>query len=826
MAPDTSSTNKPTDAAASCKMPVACSHCGLPVPAGLIEEGSQHQFCCNGCKTVWEVIHGTGLEQFYRMKAETGEPGRKAGTTGRGYEDFDDPAYNEAHVVAIDEHLNSTEFYLEGVHCAACVWLVEKLPNILDGVLEARLDMRKSLVRVTWEPQQVRLSRIARTLDSLGYAPHPARDAHTRQTRTHEDRRFIIRLAVAGAAAGNVMLLAFALYGGMLSGIEREYNTLFRWFSMVIGLVALFWPGWLFFRGAIAAIRTRTAHLDLPIALGLVAGASAGVVNTILGRGEIYFDSLTVLIFLLLVGRWIQHRQQRWASDSLELLFSLAPDRVRLVDGDTTRDAPIEAVKVGDTAEVIAGESIPVDGVVVEGESTIDQSLLTGESRPIAVREGDGVCAGAVNLSSQIRVRVQSTGENTRVGKLMRLVEEFTRRKAPIVQLADRVAGWFVAAVITLAVVTFVVWLRLDPVHAVDHATALLIVTCPCALGLATPMAVAVAIGRAAKRGILIKGGDALETLAGKGRIMLDKTGTITTGSMAVVQWHGDTSIRDAVAALEARSSHPIARAFTAEIGNMAFAPTPETFSQTSGAGVEGIVDGRRFVIGSPQWVRGKAESHDARIEAAEAKIIAAALTPILIAVDEHICAAVGVGDPIRDDSHAAVDRLKSLDWRVGILSGDHAEVVAAVARQLGITEKEALGGVTPEGKLKYINTHHTADSIVMVGDGVNDSAAMSAAHVGIAVHGGAEASLAASDIYLNSPGLAPIVDLVFGARRTMRVIRRCLIISLLYNGIAAALAMTGIINPLIAAILMPISSFTVLTIALTSNTFGDETCQ
>lgn len=807
-------------------MPVACSHCGLPVPLGLVEEGAKHQFCCNGCKTVWDVIHGTGLEQFYRMKASAGEPGRRAGTTGRGYEDFDDPAYHEAHVVTLDDGLCSTEFYLEGVHCAACVWLVEKLPNIMDGVLEARLDMRKSLVRVTWEPQHVYLSRIARTLDSLGYAPHPARDAQTRRTRTQEDRRFVIRLAVAGAAAGNVMLLAFALYGGMLSGIEREYSTLFRWFSMAIGLVALFWPGWLFFRGALAAIRTRTAHLDLPIALGLLAGASAGVVNTILDRGEIYFDSLTVLIFLLLVGRWIQHRQQRWAADSLELLFSLAPDRVRLVDGDATRDAPIEGVKIGDTAEVRAGESIPVDGVVVDGESTVDQSLLTGESRPVTVRVGDGVCAGAVNLSSQIRVRVQSTGENTRVGKLMRLVEEFTRRKAPIVQLADRVAGWFVAIVIMMAVGTFVVWLRLDPRHAVDHATALLIVTCPCALGLATPMAVAVAIGRAAKRGILIKGGDALETLAGRGRILLDKTGTITTGRMAVVQWHGDTSIRDAVAALESRSSHPIARAFAAEIGDIAYAPTPETFSQTSGAGVEGIVDGRQFVIGSPDWVRSKADACDDGIKASEEKIIAAALTPVLIAVDGRLCAAVGIGDPIRQDSRAAVDRLKALDWRVGILSGDHAEVVAAAAHQLGIAARDALGGVTPEGKLQCVNTRRGEDAIVMVGDGVNDSAAMSAAHVGIAVHGGAEASLAASDIYLNRPGLAPIVDLVLGSQRTMRIIRRCLIVSLLYNAVAAALAMTGIINPLIAAVLMPISSFTVLTLALTSQTFGDEPCQ
>ena len=420
---------------------------------------------------------------------------------------------------------HATELYLEGVHCAACVWLVEKLPHVVPGVIEARLDLRRSLVRVRWDDDRVRLSRVARTLDSLGYPPHPAKDARARALRKQEDQRFLIRIGVAAACAGNVMTLAFALYGGMFTGIETQYSELFRWTSMLLGLVALAWPGNLFFRGAWAALRTRTAHLDLPIALGLAAGGVAGTVNAVLGRGEIYFDSLTMLVFLLLVGHWIQRRQQRWANDALELLFSLTPSGARRVEGDVVREVPLEALALGDLIEVRAGDLLPTDGTVVEGQSTVDQSLLTGESRPVGVAAEADVHAGTLNLGARLLVRVAAVGPTTRVGKLMQLVEECSRNRAPLVQFTDRVAGWFVIVVLLLATVTLGVWLWWDPAHAVDHAVAMLIVTCPCALGLATPLAVTVALGRAARRRILIKGGEVLERLARCGTMVLGQDG-------------------------------------------------------------------------------------------------------------------------------------------------------------------------------------------------------------------------------------------------------------------------------------------------------------
>lgn len=807
---------------------VPCAHCGLPVPLGLIDETQDEQFCCNGCRTVYRVIHGCGLDRFYKLRGATDAEVTPAQITDRQYGEFDDPVFRDLYIEQSSDETFVTELYLEGVHCAACVWLVEKLPKVLPGVVEARLDMRRSLVRIQWDAQQVSLSRIARMLDSLGYPPHPARDKRARELRRKEDHRFLIRIGVAAVCAGNVMTLAFALYGGVFTGIETQYSNLFRWSSMVFGLIALVWPGNLFFRGAWAALRTRTAHLDLPIALGLMAGGIAGTVNAMLGRGEIYFDSLTVLVFLLLVGRWIQRRQQRWASDSIELLFTLTPTSARRVDGDRTTDVPIEAIGPGDVVEVRAGESVPTDGIVLDGRSSVDQSLLTGESRPIAVATGDTVHAGVVNVAACLRVRVEAIGEHTRVGKLMRLVEECSLSKAPIVQLADRVAGWFVTVVLALAATTLGVWLWFDPSQAVDNAVALLIVTCPCALGLATPLAVTVAVGRAARRGILVKGGEVLELLAERGTILLDKTGTITAGRTTVLSWVGDEQTKPLVAALEAHSAHPIAAALVAALNSeerAAVWPTPMVtdVQQMPEGGLIGNVDGRNLAVGSSRFVRSRGVPIPPDILAAEREAVARGLSPVLVTVDNRCVAAVGLGDPIRDDVRGALDEIKTLGWEVHILSGDHPEVVEAVGRELGIPDQRALGNATPENKVDYVGTAIREGRVVMVGDGVNDAAALSAATVGIAVHGGAEASLSAADVYLNKPGVAPIVDLVRAAGRTLRTIRRSLAVSLCYNAIAASLAVCGVIGPLVAAILMPISSFTVLALAYASPTFGDR---
>lgn len=819
---------------------VSCIHCGLPVPPGLVVPDTNEQFCCNGCRTVYHIINASGLDRFYRLRESAGEAGQRAKITDRTYAEFDDPTFADLYIRP-GEH-NTVELYLEGIHCSACVWLVEKLPRVRPGVVAARLDLRQARVEITWDPQSVNLSQIARTLDNLGYPPHPAKDVRARDARRALDRKFLIRIGVAAACAGNVMTIAFALYGGAFTGMDPQYARFFRWISLFLGLIALLWPGAIFFRGALAALRTRTAHLDLPIAIALAVGALAGVINVFRDAGEIYFDSLTMLVFLLLVGRWIQHRQQRWAADAVELLYSLTPSSVRVVRDGATAEVPIEAVQQNELAEVRAGESIPIDGTVAAGKSTVDQSLLTGESVPIPVAPQDTVAAGTTNVAATLRIRVGATGEHTRVGKLMRLVERCAQERAPIVRFADRVAGWFVVIVLALATLTFALWLWLDPSRAAANTVALLIVSCPCALGLATPLAVTVAIGQAAKRGILIKGGDALELLARPATLLLDKTGTLTQGRTRVVTWHGPEHLKPLVAALEAHSSHPIALALAHDLRNDDTpAPTITDVQQTTGAGITGHVhttplppsaapgEGQKettlttpLLIGSPAFLQSRGITVPDELAEATAQLIADTQTPVQIAVDGVCRAVAGLRDPLRPDANAALNTLARRGWEIRMASGDHPDVVTAVGRELGLPAHASLGGMTPEDKLNTVKNLQANQPVVMVGDGVNDAAALAAANVGLAVHGSAEASLAAADIYISRPGLNHIVSVVGSARRTVSTIRRALVASLAYNATAATLAILGIIGPLLAAILMPLSSLTVVTLAFTSRTFRD----
>ena len=817
--------------AAALKSPTlatACAHCGLPVPAGLMDPAVTEQFCCRGCRAVRSAIESCGLANYYRLKS-AGETAAPANPSGRAYADLDEASFLDRHAPKLTEGVRWTELYLEGVHCSACVWLLEKLPRVREGVLEARLDLRRAILRVTWNEREVSLSAIARTLDSFGYVPHAGRDVEARAARQREDRRLIIRIGVAGAGAGNVMLLAFALYGGFLHGMEGEYTRLFRWTSMLIGLVVLLWPGSLFFRGAWAALRTRTAHLDLPIGIGLAAGAIAGTVNPVLGRGEIYFDSLTGLVFLLLVGRFVQRRLERRAADAVETLFTLTPSFARLREGDTVREVPVESLAAGQVAEVRPGESFPADGSVCEGDSLVNLSLLTGESRPVPVRMDDLVFSGAVNMSRVLLVRITATGRGTRVGKLLALIEECSRRKAPIVQLANRIAGWFTVTAIGLSVVTLVTWLFLDAHHAVDHAVSLLIVSCPCGLGLAPPFAVSVALGRAARARILVKGGEILEKLAGKrstaGVLFLDKTGTLTDDHLTVVEWREDPSnppLRAWVAALESQSAHPIAQSFAQAFAREASSADPQTMLIAAHTtGIEGTVDGHGLIIGADRFVRGRVDDVPAWADDARREFTLQQLTPVFIALDGRFSAVAGVGSRIRPDANQTIHEFQRRGLRIEILSGDEPGTVLTVGRALGLAPQHCHGGLSPEDKVKAVEHAKLDGPVFMVGDGVNDAAALAAATVGIAVQGGAEASLSTADVYLGRPGVAALVDLFTGATRTLSVIRRCLLVSLGYNVIAASLAVTGVVNALQAAILMPVASFTVLGMALWMQTFA-----
>ncbi|MGE0441868.1 MAG: heavy metal translocating P-type ATPase [Gemmatimonadales bacterium] len=789
----------------------ACAHCGLSVPAGECDPDATRQFCCPGCRTAWQLIHEFGLESFYQTDER-----RQAAvqSSGRDFAEFDHPAFERLYLTRTRDGLAEVELYLDGVHCASCVWLVERVPLAVPGAVAAELNVPRSLARIRWDPERTRLSAIARFLDRLGYQAHPFRGGRAEALRRAETRAMLVRIGVAGALAINVMTVAIALYAGWFGAMEASYVRYFRWVSLALTIPAVLGPGRVFFKSAWGAVAARRLHMDVPVALALGAGLLRGGYNTVTDSGPIYFDGVVTLIFLLLVGRFLQQRAQRAAADSAELLHSLTPATARLAaDGGETL-VPVEALEPGAEVVVRAGETVPVDGAVTDGRSALDLALLTGESRPVSVGPGDRVYAGTINQSAALRIRISEAGESTRLGRILAELEAGMRRRAPVVQTADRVAGWFVAAVLVLAAATWLVWRGTNPDLAVDNAIALLVVTCPCALALATPLAMTVAVGRAARQGILIRGADALEQLARPARLFLDKTGTLTEGRLELLHWEGAARLRPIIKGGERHSHHPIARSFDRAWPEVAAAPV-DAARQTLGGGLEWEHGNTGYRIGSPAFVMATAADPDGLAER-----IPAHLTPVLAAEAGRVVAAAGFGDPIRPDSAAAVAALSARGFTVGVLSGDAPAAVLATATAAGIETGAVQGGMTPEGKMAAVRAALAAGPVVMVGDGVNDAPAMGTASVGVGVKGGAEACLATADVFLARPGLGPLVDLVDGARAAMRVIRTNIAISIGYNVVGAGLAIGGLINPLVAAVLMPASSLTVILLSWRSRTF------
>ncbi|MBL4848749.1 MAG: heavy metal translocating P-type ATPase [Planctomycetes bacterium] len=793
-----------------------CVHCGLPVPNARAETS----YCCQGCEQVAAFLSNEGrAADATRREGPAGAPSQPS---GRAYEELDDPSFQREHVQAPDlaGSGRAATLYLEGTHCAACLWLVERLPRICPGVLTARLDLSRGLAHVRWDSECVSLSQIAQTLDRLGYRVHPYRIGEEATRRREEDRAALVRLAVAGALAGNVMLISFATYGGIWHGMQPAFASLFRWAACVLSLIAVFGPGRTFLRGAWAALRTRVPHVDLPVSIALLTGIAGGLANTIQGGGEVYFDTVAVLVFLLLIGRWLQGRQRRRAAETSELLTALAPSRARRLEPEGARVVPLDVLQPGDRLEILGGERVPADGVVREGQGTLDRSLLTGEARPVATEPGARVHAGEVCRAGRLVVEVEATGRATRLAKILRHVESLSARKAPVVTWANRVAGTLVLAVLVLAVLTFVGWRWAAPELALDHALALLIVTCPCALGLATPLAIDAALGQAARLGAIVKGGDVLQRLAGQASAQLgplaflDKTGTLSQGQFRLQTWEivageDDERTRRAVLALEAASSHPIAAGFREAWSDAAGeVPAAACVRELPGGGLEAVLSGERWRIGAPRALAALGTALDpAWVESLTAR----GESPVGVTRDGAWVALAGFGDALRVEALRAVQDLQANGWRVELLSGDHPDVVEALGTALGVAQAE--GGATPEAKAARIEAARAEGygPILMVGDGVNDAAALAAADVGVGVRGGSIAALEAADVYLTEPGVGALSSLNALARNTLARIRLNLGLSLAYNLLAAALAAAGLIDPILAAILMPLSSLGVV---------------
>ena len=562
--------------------------------------------------------------------------------------------------------------------------------------------------------------------------------------------------------------------------------------------------------------------MDLPVAVGLFAGLAASLYALGDPSREVYFDSIACLVFFLLTGRWLQMRGQRRAGEAVAELVRMAPSVATRIDsdGNTTR-VSVDEIKIGDSVLVQPGESVPIDGIVTAGSSLVDRSLLTGESRPVEVAAGDQVEAGTDNTQSALTIRVTAASDETRLEGIKNSVAEAAQSRTPVVQLANRIGAWFVVVVLGLALVTGTLWWSIDPSQSVRNVVALLIVACPCALALATPLAIAVSIGRLARRSVLVRSGDCLERISKPGTIFFDKTGTITEGRMRVTSWHGTPEVLQDVTSIESGVNHPIAHAivdFTSQQPSRSLRKETATNIQHQvGRGVSGSIQGHQYKIGSMRLL----EAAGLTIQPEQRKEIDSVLetgSSVVVVIRDQNCEAVlGVADPVRSDASDVIHDLRSRGWQVELLSGDHQPTVSRVAASLGISAAHARGGLMPEDKLSAIHQASSRGPVLMVGDGVNDASALAAADVGIAIRGGARASLAAAPVVIGHGKLSGVADLVAAAGSTRNTIGRNFAISIGYNVIAVALAMTGWITPLIAAALMPTSSLTVLGLTVAS---------
>jgi Cu2+-exporting ATPase len=796
---------------------ISCYHCGLPVEqesnftATVADENQQ--FCCFGCQTVCQTIYSAGLQSFYQKTPEdvSFAPPPKLSSELTSY-DLDEVQSDYVDKLGEDRTIH---LLVEGIHCVACVWLIEHSLAKQAGVLSAEVNLTTKQLRLKWHNSTILLSTILYALGQIGYAavPFDPETAEVALARRH--RGLLYRMAFSGFAMMNLMWISIALYSG---ADEGEFRNWFYWISFIIATPTLFYSGYPFLRNALLGLRRRYLTMDLPIAIGAVATYSYSTYILVTGsiKGDVYFDTVVNFLFVILVGRYLEAISKRHALSATSRLLELQPRLATVITDGNTQVVPIRSVKTGDYLLVKPGEKVPVDGVIVDGQSAIDESMLTGESIPVMKRINDTVVAGSINGEGAFTVKAQQVLRNTALAKIVSLMEDAQASKAPIQCIADRIVPWFVLVTLSLACLTFLYWNQFDFEQALLAATSVLIITCPCAFGLATPMAVAVATGVGSHHGILIKQGAALEYLSQVTHFVFDKTGTLTDGKLQVVKIEPlvDITADDLLllaASIEQRSEHSIATAVVsaAEDRELTILPIIE-FISSPGQGVAAKLNNKYIVVGTQAWLSEKNIMIQQHCLQQVERLEQQGVSCIFVAVDNVVSGFIGLADQLRSDSQSIIDKLQQSDISITVLSGDKKSVVEAVTACLGNIERQA--EVLPKDKSDVVRALQQQGHIVaMVGDGVNDAPALIQADVGIALASGTDVSIESADIVLSYNELQQVVDARILASRTLRTIKQNIVLSISYNVVMVPLAMMALINPLTAAITMPISSLLVI---------------
>ncbi|NOY53242.1 MAG: heavy metal translocating P-type ATPase [Deltaproteobacteria bacterium] len=785
----------------------ACDHCLLPVAEkdALFEvfDGERKVFCCHGCLGIYRLIHSEGLDDFYSN--------RRGWLPGPPSADPLELSLLEENVRHVGEE-NVIDLAIEGIRCASCVWLNERILSKTPGVLSAEINYVSHHARIQWDPERVKLTEILEKIRALGYRPRPNLSADRLSEEREHAREDLIRLGTAFFFSMQLFMYSTALYAGYFQGIDPSFKMLFSMIAALLAAPVLFYSGGPIFQGAVRGFFRGAWNMDVLVAMGSGTAFFYSLFQIPQG-GEVYFDTAAMIITLILLGRFIEAGAKRRASEAMTRLLSLSPKMARRV----TKEGKVEqvataSVEEGEIVEVRPGEKFPFDGRVIAGQSGVDESMLTGEALPVFKKTGTDVFCGTRNGNGTIRFSVLRRGERTLLGQIIGIVEGAQLRRAPVQRMADRVVGIFVPAVFSLSIFTcmFRLFMGTPLSVALMNGISVLVVACPCALGLATPLALLMGTMTASGKGILIKGGDVLERLQKVDTVLFDKTGTLTAGrpSLGHVEGYGrnpEDVIRIA-RLLESSSEHSLARAFHGEKHSPV---AVRHFRAFPGMGVAGEVEGIFFLLGSRSFLEGEGVLFNGTWSTKVMEEVEAGATVIYLGEEGKVKGAVSIHDPLREESKSVVQTLLRAGFDLEMVTGDEAGTAQAVAAGAGIEKVRAcLSPVDKAERIRWLQSK--GQKVAMVGDGINDAPALATADVGIAMGDGTDIALDTADLILMRSDLTLLPEAFRLAKKTLAVIRQNLFWAFFYNLAALPVAVAGLLHPILSALAMVVSSLCV----------------
>ena len=792
-----------------------CFHCSLPTPDPVVHYATvddvEQPMCCPGCKAVTEAIIDGGLDSYYQHRTE---PGQQAFSVSQKLRDelsvYDREEIQADFVQVQDDGSRRASLLIEGITCAACIWLLENHIGSMPGVERVSVNLSTHEAQIFWLPDETPLSTLLMETHRIGYKAFPWRADRQEALLKHENRQFIRRLAVAGIGAMQVMMYAIALYSGALSNdMASLYRDLIRYMSAIVATPIVLYAAAPFFKAAIRDIRVKHLGMDVPVSIAIGGAYVASLWATFYGTGEVYFDSVSMFTFFLLTGRYLELRARHATARSAMAINNLLPvSCLKYSDGQYIR-VPVTDLHPNDQVRVLPGDSIPADGTLVNGATSVNESMLTGEYMPVDKTAGDTLLCGSINTDNAIEMTITHVGEKTRMAGIVNLLQRAQQDKPAIAKVADKLAGWFVGAVLLVAFVVYQIWSSIAPEHAFWITLSVLVVTCPCALSLATPAALTAATGYLHKLGLLITSGHVLEGLNKIDHIVFDKTGTLTRGELSLAEVIPVTpcdlssdDLLNIASALEAHSEHPIAKAFTTSHPQ----PAEQVISHT-GMGLEGVVGQTHYRIGRPDFACPDSPP-EIPFESGQWLLLAEQNKPLCW---------FRLNDSLRAEAAKTVAQLKALGKKVSLLSGDTSAVVESTAKAAGIDHWYATA--SPDDKLNFIQgCQKQGERVMMLGDGINDVPVLAGADISLAMGSASDLARTSADAVLISSKLDRLPEAFQLASRTRSIIHQNLGWALAYNLIALPLAAMGMIAPWMAAIGMALSSLIVVGNALRLN--------